>query len=486
MIIFNNSINMLTIEEIIKIYIDEFNASKERGLMLKGEAYYKVENDILNRKMTRFEHEQPVEDETKTNNKLAHGFMHTQVDDKVNYLVTKPYTLECKDEKYLDAVKKVLGKRFQKKLNQLGTETSNKGIAWLHAYIDAAGQFKVMRIQSEQCIPLWIDNDHEELQALIRYYDLEFYEGKDKKTITKIEYWTPENVKYYVMQDEVLSSLDGTKGIRNSGKVVILDSEMYLDDENDYDGHFKVNNEPLAWGRVPFIPFKNNDFELPDLQFVKTLVDNYDLTRSDVANLLEDIKNIIYALRGYGGENLSEFMRDLAYYRAVKLEEDGGVDKVETTIDIEAAREHYETLKKDIYDFGQAVDKTSDKLGNSPSGIALKFIYSGLDLKCNAMEDNFKWAFEQLLYFVDMYLTLTKQTVSDKEIKIVFNRDIAINESQAITDCQNSQGVISNKTIIANHPWVEDVDDEMKQIKEEGKSEEPDLFDDSNKGGSEE
>ncbi len=61
--------------------------------------------------------------------------------------------------------------------------------------------------------------------------------------------------------------------------------------------------EVIFWGKVPFIPFKNNDFELPDLQFVKTLVDNYDVTRSDVANLLEDIKNIIYALRGYGGEN---------------------------------------------------------------------------------------------------------------------------------------------------------------------------------------
>jgi len=404
--------------------------------------------------MIRYEDESPVEDETKTNNKLAHGIMHTLVDDKVNYLLVKPYTLNCKDKKYLETVKDTLGKRFQKKLNQLGTEASNKGIAWLHPYISSSGELKTMRIPSEQGIPIWVDNDHEELEGFIRYYNVETYEGKTKKYITKIEYWTPTNVEYYV---------------KDSDGNVILDAEMYLNEANSYDGHFKVNNEASSWNKVPFIPFKNNDFELPDLQFVKTLVDNYDLTRSDVANLLEDIKNIIYILKGYGGENLGEFMKDLAYYRAIKIEsdEDSGVDNIESTINIEAAKTHYEALKKDIFDFGQGVDKNSDKLGNSPSGIALKFIYSGLDLKCNAMEDSFKWGFEELIYFVNKYLEITKQTVSAKEIEIVFNRDIAINESQAITDCQNSKGVISDKTIISNHPWVNNVDDELKQIEKE-------------------
>lgn len=457
-----NNINILTTEELIKIYIDEFNASKERRLMIKGDKYYKVENDILNRKMIRYENEVAVEDETKTNNKLAHGYMHNLVDDKINYLLTKPYTLKCDDVNYLKVVEDILSKRFQKTLNKLGTETANKGIAWLHEYIDSNGKFRTMKIASEQVIPIWLDNDHEELQALIRYYEVEVYEGKTKKYVTKIEHWTPDNVVYYEMVDSK----------------VILDSEMYLDEENSYDGHFKVGNEPGNWGRVPFIPFKNNDFELPDLQFVKTLVDNYDLTRSDVANLLEDFKNFILALRGYGGENLSEFMKDLAYYRAVKLDadENAGLDKIETPINIEAAEKHYQALKKDIFDFGQGVDKNSDKLGNSPSGIALKFIYSGLDLKCNSLEEWFKWGFEELLYFVNVYLNITKQTVSDKEIEIVFNRDIQINETEAIENCSKSVGVISNETIISNHPWVTNLDDEIKQIEEEKQSEIADIY----------
>ncbi len=256
MIIFDNNVNMLTREEIIKIFIDEFNASKERQLMLDGERYYIVENDILNRKMVRYENEQPVVDETKANNRLAHGFMHNLVDDKINYLLLKPLTMTCEDEKYLDAVKQTLGKRFQKRLAQLGTEASNKGIAWLHVYINAEGEFKTMKIPSEQCIPLWIDNDHEELQAFIRYYDVEDYEGKEKKVVTKIEYHEADGVEYYEIKD---------------GKV-ILDAEKYLNGEREGNllPHFTIDGKLGTWERVPFIPFKNNDKELRSAVYQNT------------------------------------------------------------------------------------------------------------------------------------------------------------------------------------------------------------------------
>lgn len=463
---FINNINELTREEIIKIYIDEFSLSDKRKLMIKGENYYKSENDILSRKMIRYEDERPVEDETKTNHKLSHGFMHEFVVDKVNYLLSKPISMECKDEKYLKLVKEILGKRYQHRIVQLGTECSNKGIAWTYEYIDSNGIKKTMRIPSEQCIPLWVDNDHEELQAMIRYYIVETYEGKEKKDVTKIEYHTSDGVEYYMM---------------DSDDNVILDAEMYLDAPEDDRSillpHFTIGNNAGSWDRVPFVPWKNNDYELPDLQFVKTLIDDYDLTRSDVSNLIADLRSLIYVLKGYGGESLSQFMKDLAYYHGIQVEEDGDVTTLNPTINIDAAAKHFEQLLKDIYRFGQAVDKGQDKMGNSPSGIALKFLYSGLDLKDNELEDSFKWSFEQQLYFVNKYLEVTRNgTSSSEEINLVFNRDIAINKSQTITDCQNSKGVISDKTIVTNHPWVKDADEELKQIDIERKAAEDDLL----------
>jgi len=42
-----------------------------------------------------------------------------------------------------------------------------------------------------------------------------------------------------------------------------------------------------------------------------------------------------------------------------------------------------------------------------------------------------------------------------------------VNESQAITDIKNSVGIISEETILAQHPWVTDVQAEQERLKKE-------------------
>jgi SPP1 family phage portal protein len=309
----------------------------------------------------------------------------------------------------------------------------------------------MMVIPSEQCCAIWKDNSHTKLEAMLRYYIVETYQGKDKKSITKVEHWTMEGVTYYILQDNKL----------------ILDSEKYLDSK-EY-SHFTKGGEARSWGKVPFICFKNNRRERPDIRFVKSLVDNYDKSRSDTGNFLEDVKNLIYVLKNYGGEDLAQFMRDLNYYRAIKVDDDGGVDTLNPELDITAAKEHYEQLKRDIIEFGQGTNKDLDKFGSSPSGIALKFLYSGLDLKCNHMEAEFKRGFQELLYFINVYLAEIGQGPSDIDVDIVFNRDVTINETEAINNCTASQGIISDETIITNHPWVKDVEEEIKKVTAEKK-----------------
>ena len=117
---------------------------------------------------------------------------------------------------------------------------------------------------------------------------------------------------------------------------------------------------------MPFIAFKNNRIEKPDIKFVKSLIDGYDLGRSEAANYVEEVKNLIYVLKGYGGENVSEFMRTLNDDRAIVIDdpEEGGVDTLTPQMDITALREHYEQLKRDIVECGQSVNKDPDKYGN--------------------------------------------------------------------------------------------------------------------------
>ena len=448
--------NELTEARIIYL-INKFMVSDKHDMMLEGEKYYQVDNDIKSRRMLKKINGGLEEESWKANNKLAHAKYKSQVDEKIAYLLSKPVTITSDsgdmNDRYIEKIKNILGKHFQYQLTQLGYEASNKGCGWLQVYIDQNGELKTMVIPSEQCIPRWKDRSHTELETMIRVYQTMTWQYDQEKQITNVEVWTADDVRYY----------------RLDGKFLYEDYEKNRDEGGPV-AHYKAGQEWCSWGRVPFIPFKNNQIEMPDIKFVKSLIDAYDLSRSEAANYVEEVKNLIFVLKGYGGENLQTFMRDLNENRAIKIDdpEDGGVDTITPQMDITALKEHYEQLKRDITEDGQSVNKDLDRFGAAPSGIALRFMYSGLDLKCNLMETEFKIGFEMLLYFVDEYLKITSQSDYERiEVDIVFNRDMAMNESEQIQNCCNSKGIVSDKTILANHPYVSDVEEEIKALEEQ-------------------
>ncbi len=441
--------NTLNDNKIISM-INDFKISPKRNWMIIGEKYYEVDNDIFSRKITKRVKGQEIEETYKANNKLAHSKYKNMVDEKVAYLLARDYSLKCDDEGYVEKVKDVLGRHFQYTLSGLGYEASNKGIAWFQVYTDLTGEFKTLIIPSEQCIPIWTDRSHTELESMIRVYETTKWEYDRKKTITNIEVWAKDSVTYYILE----------------GKMLIYDYERN-NDNNGPIAHYKKGDRWLAWGKVPFIAFKNNRIELPDIKFVKSLIDNYDLSRSEAANYVEEVKNLIFILKGYGGEDISEFMKRLNEDRAIPIDDpaDGGVDTITPTMDITALREHYEQLKRDISEDGQSINKDLDKFGSAPSGVALKFMYAGLDLKCNSLETEFKMGFENLLYFINIYLSENGLgSYKNINLDIIFNRDMEINESEVIENCQKSKGVVSDDTIMANHPWVKDIEVEKELL----------------------
>jgi SPP1 family phage portal protein len=214
--------NALTDARVVRL-ISEFEASPEREWMMTGERYYQVDNDILSRKITHKDSRgNVIEESYKANNKLAHGKYKNQVDEKIAYLLSKPVTFKAdtsdNDSRYIERLKDLLGKNFQYQLSLLGYEASNKGIAWLHVYIDRNGQLKTLVIPSEQCIPLWKDRTHTELDTLIRVYRTSVWEYDQRKTVTNVEVWTADSVTYYRLQGQMLI-LDADKMTDNGGPV---------------------------------------------------------------------------------------------------------------------------------------------------------------------------------------------------------------------------------------------------------------------------
>jgi SPP1 family phage portal protein len=114
------------------------------------------------------------------------------------------------------------------------------------------------------------------------------------------------------------------------------------------------------------------------------------------------------------------------------------------------------------------VNPQDDKLVNAQSGVALRFLYSLLDLKCDKLERSFKVSIRRVLYFISEYLRIFQGKSYDyNEIKITINRDMIANTAEQIDNCAKSKGIISDKTILENHPFVNSLDEELKRIEED-------------------
>lgn len=446
----------MTNKEIAQQEVNDFRRSLKRKWMVTGDKYYRVKNEVLDRKRYIIgEGGAKIEATNLANNKLAFGFIRKLVDQKTGYLLSKPLsvTTDGPDE-YKAELDNYFGKAFLRQLKNLGKNAVNCGIAWLQVYYSEQGELKFKVIPSWECVPLWKDADHTELDGMIRFYKIEAYEARTKKEFDVIEFWDSKGV---------------TKWVENNP----------FGPSEEWWGHYEllVNEnaedvvKQMAWQRIPFIPFKYNDEEMPLVEVLKTLVDDYDNHVSDNSNNLEDLPNSIFVVKNYDGTNAGEMRRNLSQLRVVKISDPGDVKTLSLDIDTEAFSKQIEILRKDIYEFGRGVDTQSSAFGNSPSGIALRFLYSDLDMDANIIETEFQASLEQLLWFVDQHLAnKTGKDYSDENVEFVFNRDILINESEAIQNARDSIGIESMETIVANHPWTTDVAAELLRKKEEDES----------------
>lgn len=452
--------NAPNIETIHKL-ISEHDTSK----MLEGVRYYNKENDIFKRKQYKIENGFKVEDHEKPNNKIPSGWHKTLVDQKVAYLVGNPINFSTDDEVLLENINLYLGEKFDDIANELVKNSSNKGVEWLHPYIDEEGQFNFIIVPSEQIIPIYEDKRQTKIKHIIRYYPVVL----DGESVTQVELWSDKETTYYILK----------------GNKIEFDSS----EEHNPRAHFYYVNEnektetPFGWDELPFIPFRNNEEEKGDLTYYKELIDAYDNKVSDNQNSFEEIQELIYILRGYEGQSLSEFMNNLKHFKAVNVDSDGGVDTLQAEIPMESINSHLDRLERSIFRDGQGVNTETDELGNSPSGIALKFLYSLLDMKSDTLERKFRVALQQLIWFLCEYLEMSGISTGHdyKSVDYTFKRSVMSNDLENAEIAQKSLGVLSEETILANHAWVDNVEVEKERLRIEREERENSIIYDLDK-----
>lgn len=435
--------------------ISLWKCSPQRREQLDGELYYHGEHEILKRKRTIIGEGGLLQKvENLPNNRIVDNQYCKMVDQKANYLLGKPFTIECDNKPYIELLKDLFNNQFRRTFRRMGEDCLNGAMGWLFFHYDGQGQPAFRRLPPFEILPFWADDDHTQLDCALRLYVQEVWEGQTKKNIERVEIYKPDGIWRYIY---------------NNGS---LTPDVELGEHENYFWKMDATGkrtEEFNWLKIPLIPFKYNAGEIPLIRRVKTLQDGLNTILSDWENnMQEDARNTILVLTEYDGQDLGEFRRNLATYGAVKVRADGGVTTLEVTINAENYKAILDVFKTKLIENARGFDAKDDRLGNSPNQMNIQSMYSDIDLDANGMEVEFQASFEELLWFINQYFIQTGQGDFTKEkVTVTFNRDILINESESIDNCGKSIGILSRETIVAQHPWTTDVEEELKRIDEE-------------------
>lgn len=451
-----NIIPGITDKEFLELEIKKWLTSKERHQQLAGDAYYDGKQAILARKRTAIGEDGELHEvENLPNNRLIDNQYAKMVDQKANYLLGQPVTFDTKNTAYGEALTKVFGKKVQRTLRILAEKALTGGKVWLFPYYNNAGDFSLAVLPAYEVLPFWADTAHTDLDCAVHFFPIYQYDDKGvEKIVEKVEVIHGGGIDRFIWEDgKLVVDNDATSG-------------PYITTTDKKTG----NPVTFNWQRIPLICFKYTHRELPLLCRVRCLQDALNLMLSNYANAMEeDVRNTVLVLHNYDGEDLGEFRRNLTTYGVVKVRSFDGSDGAVDTLTIDVNAENYKTiielLKKAIIENARGYDAKDERMNGTPNQMNIRSMYSDIDLDANGMETEFQAAFEDLLWFVNAHLANTGVgSFENEDVAVIFNRDILINETEAIDNCGKSQGIISNETIVRQHPWVDDPEEELKRL----------------------
>lgn len=436
-------------KKLIKQYIPGHTTFERQAKV--AERYYRVDNDIMYCKKKDACDNNPMR---QADNHIPHSFYNLLVDQKAAYMFTTPPLFDAKNDAQNKLIATMLGDSYAKKAKELAVNASNAGVAWVHYWDDDDG-FGWGVVSSAQIIPVWSTRLDHKLLAVLRVYQAIDSDMGDR--YTAYEYWT----------DEVCQAFR-----KPADPSITIDTGLqYWSCFSDFydDGDSGAANEYVhGLDAVPFIPFYNNGIGTSDLDKVKALIDAYDKTYSGFMDDLEDIQEVIFVLSGYGGEdNLDKFLHDLKRFKTIQTDppvsgdDKSGISTLTIDIPVEAREKMLEITRKAIFDMGQGIDPQQQGL-DATSGEAMKFLYALLELKAGLMETEFRHGFNELVRAI-----LHSQGQQTDTIIQTWTRTAIRNDAELVDMCSKSEGIISRKTILKNHPFVESVEDEEKQLEKE-------------------
>lgn len=397
--------------------------------LLELENYYNTKNKIVNRVMA---------DPAKPNNKLANPYASYITDTLTGYFVGEPITYNSNDEVLLQDLSMIFEYNDEADENmELAKNASIYGVAYEMLYFSEEDKMiRFKPLSPKEVIPIFDKSVESNLLAVIRYYD--DYNVVEDKTYTIVE---------------VINNTEVVRYQTSQGSTSLTLLEQY----------------PHYFGMVPVAIFKNNEEERGDFEPVISLIDAYDTMESDSVNDFAYFVDCYLALYGFTAE--AEDVQKMKENRILLMDDGTKAEWLiknsnDTTIENMKNR-----LDADIHKFAKCPNLADKEFASNASGIAIKFKTLGTENLVSIKERKFKRGLQQRLELISMISSVLREGFDWRAIDIVFSRNLPTNDMDIANMVNSLRDIVSDETLLAQVPFVEDVQAEMERIDEQREKE---------------
>lgn len=426
-----NNIDELT-EEVISRIIDVHKANELPRLM-KLERYYENQNDIMRRVMN---------DSTKPNNKVANSYPSYITDTLVGYFIGEPITYNCENKELLEQLNNVLEYNDEADENsELAKDASIYGVAYEELYVSEEDKMlRFKRLDPKEVIPIYDKSIEENLLCVLRYYtDFDYSANKDYLIVEVID---AEKITRFKVGEGALYSQ-----ISNSNGFELL--EQY----------------PHYFGLVPVAIYENNESQTGDFEKVISLIDAYDKMESDSLNDFEYFTDCYLALYGFTADG--DDIQEMKEKRVLLMDEGTNAEWLVKNTNDQNIENMKSRLDADIHKFSKCPNLADKEFSSNASGVAIKFKLLGTENLISIKERKFKKGLQQRLELMSMINNLLGSGFDWRSIEIIFTRNIPSNDTDIATLVNQLEGIVSDETLLAQIPFVDDVEAELQRVKDQ-------------------
>lgn len=412
-----NSIDELTVDKLSKI-LQRFN-TVELPKLQNYYNYYNGKQAIMNKRYT---------DTTKPCNRVVTNYCSNITNNYLGYLTGVPIAYTSNSD--ITNIQDILNYNDIKNTDtELLKQALIYGVAVEINYIDEDKKQRFKVLDSRECIPVYDNTLNNNLLCAIRFYladTLDFDKGYN------VEVYTTNAIFIYQCSDSF--------------------SDLHL-----------IETKPHYFKQVPVTVFSLNAEQDSIFANIVSLQDAYNSLLSCSIDDWETFADAYMVLKGVTADN--EDIANMKQNRVLLLDADSEAEYLTKEVNDAQIQNLLKDINDNIHKIANSPDFADEKF-MATSGIAMKFKMIGMENTASAIVNNMIKALQKRIELIATILNMTSEAVW-RDIDIVFTRNLPINTVEIAQVINTLRGIVSNKSLLSQLPFINDVQAELDALAEE-------------------